>query len=104
MHTSFSENCAVIGRRLDEANAQREELRAAYERIEELERLTKPTLVQLCAASAMHARLEWIVGLGALPGDLEIDTRVLIQRAGKAFELDSIAERPTEPKVREFMR
>lgn len=52
------------------------------------------SLQHLCAAAAMHARLEKIVVMGILPEDLELDTRLLIQRAGKAFALDSVAERP----------
>lgn len=51
-------------------------------------------LTQLLAASALILKLENHASSGLLSFEDEIDTRVLIVRACKAFGLDQMAERP----------
>ena len=56
-------------------------------------------LQELLAASAMMTRLERIVSSGVLSEEDEHDVRLLIIRAGQAFGLTSLAERPCAPVV-----
>lgn len=57
--------------------------------------MSTASLQELMAASAMMITLEKIASSNRLPVDEEINVRQLIVRAGKAFGLDSIAERPS---------
>lgn len=61
-------------------------------------------LQQLLAASACIVTLERLASSGRLPENEEAEIRQLICRACNAFEIPTIAERPAEPQVREFMR
>jgi len=57
--------------------------------------MSTASLQELWAASAMMITLEKIASSGRLPTDEEIDIRLLIVRAGRAFGMNSRSERPT---------
>lgn len=52
-------------------------------------------LQKLIAASAMITTLERIASSNVLPFEDEMDIRRLIIRAGRAFNLDALCERPS---------
>lgn len=54
------------------------------------------SLQQLLAASALIVACEKICSSGVLSDSDERNLRILIVRAGKAFVLDSVAERPVQ--------
>lgn len=56
--------------------------------------MTVPPLPQLMAASALIVTLERIASSGVLSEQDEMDARRLIIRACRAFQIDTIAERP----------
>ena len=61
------------------------------------------SLQQLLAASALITTCERICAMGYLPENEEQDIRVLIARASRAFQIDTIAERSaSRPIVRHF--
>lgn len=57
--------------------------------------MSTASLQELMAASAMMITLEKIASSGRMPTDEEIEIRLLIVRAGRAFGMDSRVERPT---------
>ena len=61
--------------------------------------MSTASLQELMAASAMMITLEKIASSGRLPLAEEINVRELIVRAGKAFAMDSAAERPANGNV-----
>ena len=57
--------------------------------------MSTASLQELMAASAMMITLEKIASSNRLPIDEEIEIRLLVVRAGRAFGMDSRVERPT---------
>jgi hypothetical protein len=57
------------------------------------------SLQELMAASALVVTLERIASRGILPADEEANIRLLICRACRAFEIPTIAERPSNVAV-----
>jgi len=52
------------------------------------------SLAEIVAASALITKLERIASSGVLSIEDEIDARMVIVKAARAFSFDSIAERP----------
>lgn len=56
-------------------------------------------LQQILAASALITKLERIASSGVLSLEDEIDARELIVKAARAFQFDTLAERPLPSNV-----